>query len=1317
MTFPQNRFKDERILLERQPENLCLHLFQCDASSKDFSSWSTGLLCLCLDAEGNAVQCLRSGASHLADRDVAQNAFGSVRSAHSRHSNDREHFYLNWTKITAEVNAISCFVACNAGEMRSSQSLHPFHLKCELSQEPEHLQRGTECISMPLFDYFYDRKDEIESNYMIICHLYRDQRQSSSWWLHLRNDTGCFSQYSIPALTRIAQADVLYAVTKLPETNMLTSVTQICEAFHRTDLQELQKHFICDDRTVQNATAIDKHNFAMIILHQFMISRPELLNLRYASDLIATLFLMFEQIDINGDKVVSWDEFSSFCISSGAFKSNDASVLTCAENDVDAVSHAFLQQDGFHAQYLQLRIQHPKASKVYKHPNCSQPRHQNYFPYRIRQIKPLVCDEELRFLHEFHCATKATSTAESRQEADAGSTNWIVDVEFIPPRNALAVANRNHSVTVWSVVNIKVGAYVFARKFELQSEILALKWCCESETLAITSHRIIQFWNMERVCADKKLRYHQDRISDIVEASIAQQLPIEHKVFASCSYDKTIAIWDQISYEMMFVLRGHVHGILQLDSHKHLLLSSGFEHQAYCWDLSSRTLVATLTGHSRQLLGARFVSLTSPSAVSAFTMAVTGDQSGQFHVWDLTAIYWKQLPESQGLLLQSFQAEFVHDTFLRALTINFVKRDSKNETDTKDKANEPNQVMSVSTMDKEIIADRFSADIIAGGMELVRFRAFSQVKRILPPQYVVFSKILNAYVGLVGVTITMWHANSGVKKQTPVIIKDTQVCALAFDTPRERKLFVATKNGFIRLYNIVTGELISTMRIHDGCISSLIRCPRTQCLISTGLDRVVCISYLHLRNEVFEILRSVDNAHESPISACAYSSTLQLIATGDKTGEIHIYQFVRLSLFSRCLDGHCDPICGLHFSTTQMQLLISLDSIGRLLLWPVDMKRASLQPLLQLLPSFEQDIMQHEPVEDLSTCKIACVCAAEDDGMLYAGTSDGQIFGWKLPVSNSFNRSMTPSKSSRSRDGNDTLPPLETYFASTFWKAHDERIESIERLPQPQTLFTTCSDCTLKIWHSTGDCLGIISTKKSEETITHPGSVNDGQTAHNSSSPWRFSHHVPALSSQLSIELAQKVIQKYEKNQKTTLGFLSRDIYCHPENPIFALSQKKAWCDDLRDQGRREDRLGNRNIKKKAVKRAVRRLSKLAVDSNIPKELGVKEDANDLITRQHGDRFNSQRTLTSSQSLPGLRSFDTANTVLGFPVMRSSKNFATEMTRRTQLLQQHKKNERFENDIRRFTTKDVDAVLVSSTAKSLIPLDGSITEEVEERAD
>lgn len=260
--------------------------------------------------------------------------------------------------------------------MRSSQSLHPFHLKCELSQEPEHLQRGTECISMPLFDYFYDRKDEIESNYMIICHLYRDQRQSSSWWLHLRNDTGCFSQYSIPALTRIAQADVLYAVTKLPETNMLTSVTQICEAFHRTDLQELQKHFICDDRTVQNATAIDKHNFAMIILHQFMISRPELLNLRYASDLIATLFLMFEQIDINGDKVVSWDEFSSFCISSGAFKSNDASVLTCAENDVDAVSHAFLQQDGFHAQYLQLRIQHPKASKVYKHPNCSQPRHQ-----------------------------------------------------------------------------------------------------------------------------------------------------------------------------------------------------------------------------------------------------------------------------------------------------------------------------------------------------------------------------------------------------------------------------------------------------------------------------------------------------------------------------------------------------------------------------------------------------------------------------------------------------------------------------------------------------------------------------------------------------------------------------------------------------------------------------------------------------------------------------------------------------------------------------------------------------------------------------
>nr|CCA23250.1 conserved hypothetical protein [Albugo laibachii Nc14] len=1306
MTFPNNRIQDERILLEQQPENLCLHLFQCDASSNDFSSWSTELLCLCLDAKGSVIQCLRSSTSHSAEKDTAQNTYGSVRSAHTRHSNDKEHLCLNWTRITPEVSVISCFVACNAGDMRSSQSLHPFLLKCELSQEPEYLKRSANCISVQVFDYLFDHKHETEANYMIICHLYRDQDTLSSWWLHLRNDRGCFAKYCVPTLAQIAQADVRYAVTKLPETNMLTTVSQICEAFHRNDLQELQRQFISNNRALQSSPAVDKQNFAMIILHQLMISRPELLNLRYASDLIAILFLMFEQIDINGDKMVSWDEFSSFCISSGAFKTNDP---TDADNAIDASSHVISQQDKFHAQYLQLRIQHPQASKMYKHPNCSQPRHQNYFPYRICQIKPLVCDEELRFLHEFKCATKAKSPSESWQEAEAGSTNWIVDVEFIPPRSALAIANRNHSINVWSVVNIKVGVYVFARKIDFQSEILALKWCCGPERLAITSHRIIQFWNMERFCADRKLRYHQDRISDIVEATIADQMPIEQKVFASGSYDKTIAIWDQNSYELMFVLRGHVHGILQLDSFKHLLLSSGFEHQAYCWDLSSRTLVAKLSGHSRQLLGARFVSSTSRSNFSPVTLAVTGDQSGQFQIWDLTTIFWKQFPDSNGILLQSFQAECVHENRLRAFATNFV-RDSKSENDTNHKANESNQVMCTSILDKEIIAEGLIADVIAGGLEIVRFRAFSQVKRILPPQHVVFSKILNAYVGLVGVTITMWHANSGVKKQTPVTIQDTQVCALAFDTPRERKLFVATKS----------------MQIHDGSISSLIRCSRTQCLISTGLDRMVCISYLHLRTEVFEVLRSVDNAHESPITACAYSSALQLIATGDRTGEIHLYQFVRLSLFSRCLDGHCDLICGLHFSSSQRQLLISLDSMGRLLIWPVDTKRTSLQPLAQLVPYFEECIPQHEPVEDaLLNRKIACVCSAEDDGMLYAGTSDGQIVGWKPPVSNALDLSVIPSSESfHSDDANGSLSPVKKYFASTSWIAHAERIESIEMLPEPQTLFTTCSDCTLKIWHSTGDCLGIISTKKPQETMPNPAPVNDGKMSRIPIS-WRFSHHVPALSSQLSIQLAQKVIQKHERSLNSTLGFLSRDLHRQSENLVLSMKQEKAWCNDFREDTSLEDRLGNRRTKNKAAKRAVRRLSKLPIDTTTSRELGKTGSTHDLdtITRQKDDHFTSRRMMTSSQSLPGLQSYDAAGTqcrehlndVLGFPVMRSSKNFATEMTRRTQLLQQHKKNERIENDIGRFKQEDVDTVFASSVVKSLVPL--SAFKEVEERCD
>ncbi len=100
-------------------------------------------------------------------------------------------------------------------------------------------------------------------------------------------------------------------------------------------------------------------------------------------------------------------------------------------------------------------------------------------------------------------------------------------------------------------------------------------------------------------------------------------------------------------------------------------------------------------------------------------------------------------------------------------------------------------------------------DILFGNLELLRFRALTPTEESHPPRHVLFNSVSNNFYGVVDGTVTVWNSNSGLTIEEPITIRDAEICCMTFDFPRERKLFIATNDGAIRMYNPITGVLMT----------------------------------------------------------------------------------------------------------------------------------------------------------------------------------------------------------------------------------------------------------------------------------------------------------------------------------------------------------------------------------------------------------------------------------------------------------------------------------------------------------------------------
>jgi WD40 repeat protein len=182
-----------------------------------------------------------------------------------------------------------------------------------------------------------------------------------------------------------------------------------------------------------------------------------------------------------------------------------------------------------------------------------------------------------------------------------------------------------------------------------------------------------------------------------------------------------------------------------------------------------------------------------------------------------------------------------------------------------------------------------------------------------------------------------------------------------------------------------------------------------------------------------EVLRTVENAHDASITACAFStstaaSVQPLVATADEAGAIHVYDFTNMYLLFRCI-GHHSEVRALHFHCNA-PLLISGDVSGVVFVWATTTLTTSsgestptysIRPLMALLISDHSQLPRTPKTGGRTTSRektsgvperhdgghigsarpqrsgIASICSTvEPHASIFAGDINGVVHRWDL---------------------------------------------------------------------------------------------------------------------------------------------------------------------------------------------------------------------------------------------------------------------------------------------------------------------------------
>ena len=297
------------------------------------------------------------------------------------------------------------------------------------------------------------------------------------------------------------------------------------------------------------------------------------------TDLLLNLRELFDEIDINGDKLMEWTEFTAFIAEKAS--------LTNAIG-LDAIT-----------EYRET-VRDPGARRVKKR---AKPFQQCYYVQPLDAVAAL--DDHLPVVY-MYSAEDGSPLAELKS---AEVTGMPTAMEYIgkpivrrfDTAGTLAVACADSSIVSWTLDHRSKKN----RQFGVQSAWptphtqMSLRWVERHNLLFSGSVAgTVHAWDVEKRDEVTCLIGHDDMVLDLCSLDTIESI-------ASCSLDTTISVWDVLTGSRRQLLQGHRMGVTSMAYHeeRRLLFSSGFDHDALVWSPFTPTVLYKLKGHTCPLVG------------------------------------------------------------------------------------------------------------------------------------------------------------------------------------------------------------------------------------------------------------------------------------------------------------------------------------------------------------------------------------------------------------------------------------------------------------------------------------------------------------------------------------------------------------------------------------------------------------------------------------------------------------------------------------------------------------------------------------------
>jgi len=185
--------------------------------------------------------------------------------------------------------------------------------------------------------------------------------------------------------------------------------------------------------------------------------------------------------------------------------------------------------------------------------------------------------------------------------------------------------------------------------------------------------------------------------------------------------------------------------------------------------------------------------------------------------------------------------------------------------------------------------------IVATAGKMHRFVS-AAAERLDPPVGVLFSESLGRFTSCVGQDITLWSGDSGKVDEQFVNSVPGDASCFTFDD-RQRKIIVGTHSGELFVNSLMNGSVMKSGVGHKALVSVIRYNTSDRLVVSSSADGSLCVFDDEPESEL-KLLRSVTFAHSVEITALAISSELALIITGDRDGVVKCWDCQDLRLLA-----------------------------------------------------------------------------------------------------------------------------------------------------------------------------------------------------------------------------------------------------------------------------------------------------------------------------------------------------------------------------------------------------------------------------------